>query len=82
MNEKEIFVMEQEIEKGHVAKAVLIFLESFLREQRSKIINMLENGTDSKTDIFIADLRALSRFEKSLRHCVELGEKAEQKIKN
>ena len=48
MNEKEQLVMEQEIEKGHIVKAVLVFLESFLQEQRAKTLTMIEDKQSSR----------------------------------
>ena len=74
--------MEQAIERGRLAKAVLIFLDTFLLEQRARILSLIENGDDYKTDSFIADLRALSRFEKSLKRCVQYGEIAEEERLN
>ena len=74
--------MEQEIERGRIAKAVLIFLDEFLLEQRARILSLIENGDDYKTDSFIADLRALSRFEKMLKKCVQYGELAEEERLN
>ena len=82
MNEKEKLVMEQEAAKGHLAKAALVFLDSFLQEQRIKILPMIESGEDIKADLVIADLRALSRIADSLVYCVKMGEKAEKAIKN
>ena len=82
MNEKEKLLMEQEAAKGHLAKAALVFLDSFLQEQRAKIVTMIENGEDSKADLVIADLRALSRVADTLAYCVKMGEKAENAIKN
>ena len=78
MNEKEQLVMEQEIEKGHIVKAVLVFLESFLQEQRAKTLTMIEDGEDVKADLVIADLRALNRVIETLVYCVKMGEKAEK----
>ena len=82
MNEKEQLVMEQEIEKGHIVKAVLVFLESFLQEQRAKTLTMIEDGEDVKADLVIADLRALNRVVDTLVYCVKMGEKAEKAVKN
>ena len=82
MNEKEQLVMEQEIEKGHIVKAVLVFLESFLQEQRAKTLTMIEDGEDVKADLVIADLRALNRVIETLVYCVKMGEKAEKAVKN
>ena len=81
MNEKEKLIMEQETAKGHLAKAALVFLDSFLQEQRSKILAMIEEGEDAKADLVIADLRALSRIAGTLAYCVKMGEKAEKAIK-
>ena len=80
MNEQENLIMEQEIEKGHIAKAALIFLASLINEQREKIIPMLQEHNDEKTDIFIADLSALNRVKKILARCVEMSETAEKKL--
>ena len=74
--------MEQVIEQGRLAKAVLMFLDEFLLEQRARILSLIENGDDYKTDSFIADLRALSRFEKKLKKCVQYGEIAEEEQVN
>ena len=82
MNEKEQLIMEQEAAKGHLAKAALVFLDSFLQEQRSKILAMIEEGEDAKADLVIADLRALSRVADTLAYCVKMGEKAEKAIRN
>ena len=82
MNEKEQLVMEQEIEKGHIVKAVLVFLESFLQEQRAKTLTMIEDGEYNKADLVIADLRALNRVIETLVYCVKMGEKAEKAVKN
>jgi len=81
MNEKEQIILEQEAAKGHLAKAALIFLDSFLQEQRIKVLSMIEEGNDTKADLVIADLRALSRVADTLAYCVKMGEKAEAKIK-
>lgn len=82
MNEKEQFIMEQEAAKGHLAKAALIFLESFLQEQQLKVQSMIKNGEDTKADLVIADLRALSRVADTLSYCVEMSKEAEAKLKN
>ncbi|MBR1486177.1 MAG: hypothetical protein IJ859_10965 [Synergistaceae bacterium] len=78
MNEKEQLVMEQEIEKGHLAKATLVFLNSFLQEQQVKVQSMIKEGDDIKADLVIADLRALSRVAETLSYCVKMSEKAEK----
>ena len=81
MNDKEKLIMEQEAEKGHLAKAALVFLDSFLQEQRTKILTMVENGEDTKADLVIADLRALSRVADMLANCVKMGEQAEKTMR-
>ena len=82
MNEKAQLVMQQEIEKGHLAKATLVFLDSFLQEQRAKILAMIQGGDDIKADLVIADLRALSRVAETLSYCVKMGEKAEKAVRS
>ena len=72
--------MDSEVAKGHIAKAALIFLEAFIKEQKQKVIPMLEECPDSKTDIFIADLGALNRVKEILSHCVKMSERAESKL--
>ena len=72
--------MEQEAAKGHLAKAALVFLDSFLQEQRVKVLTMIKDGEDTKADLVIADLRALSRVANTLADCVKMGEKAEKKL--
>ena len=81
MNEKEHFIMEQETEKGHLAKAALVFLDSFLKEQQLKVQSMIKNGDDIKADLVIADLRVLGRVADTLSYCVKMGEEAESKLK-
>jgi len=82
MNEKEQFIMEQEAAKGHIAKAALVFLNSFLQEQQLKVQSMIKDGEDTKADLVIADLRALSRVADTLAYCVKMGEKAEKAIRS
>ena len=81
MNEKEHFIMEQEVEKGHLAKAALVFLDSFLKEQQLKVQSMIQNGDDIKADLVIADLRVLGRVADTLSYCVKMGKEAEKKLK-
>ena len=81
MKKKERLIIEQEAAKGHLAKAALIFLDGFLEEQREKTIAMIENGEDTKADLVIADLRALSRVANTLADCVKMGEEAEKRLK-
>lgn len=78
MDETKELIMEQEVAKGHMVKAVLLFLNSFLQEQQSKIIPMLEAEEYTKADLVIADLTTLSRVADTLKHCVKLGEQAEE----
>lgn len=82
MNEAQQIEFEKQVELGHAAKAVLVFLDAFLLEQRARIMTQLENGLDYETDILIADLRALSRLEKSLKKCVRQGEYAREELEN
>ena len=82
MNEKEKLIFEQEVDKGHLVKAVLVFLDSFLKDQQLKVQSMIENGDDIKADLVTADLRVLSRDAKSLAHCVEIGKKVEKIMRN
>ncbi len=74
--------MEQEAAKGHIAKAALVFLNSFLQEQQLKVQSMIKDGEDTKADLVIADLRALSRVADTLAYCVKMGEKAEKAIRS
>ncbi len=82
MNEKEKFIMEQEAEKGHIAKAALVFLNSFLQEQQLKVQSMIKSCNDTKADLVIADLRALSRVAGTLAYCVKMGEDAEKAMRD
>ena len=80
MNDQTILIIESEVAKGHIVKAALVFLDSFIKEQRDKIIPMLGKCPDYQTDIFIADLSALNRVKKILSHCAEMSERAENEI--
>ena len=80
--EEDLDKFESYVERGKIAHAVLIFLDSFLLEQRARIMGMLESGNDRETDSFIADLRALKRLENALKQAINIGEYAKEVLDN
>ncbi len=86
MTESEELELREQAERGRKAQIATEFLEQFLTQQRAYVFAMLETvkiGENKELILtFAMYLQILRKFEEDIKAFIQLGEIAEDELKN